>query len=126
MTQIIPALMAVLLYAESTRGASEGPDSTQILRACTAAVLQADGVDVSNEQLIQSVYCSGYVGGVLDGLTVMGWKGGTVKVCIPEDGIDNEQAIRIVVKHLRQHPELLHETARTSIMAAIGLAFQCK
>jgi len=102
------------------------PDGTELLRACTAAVNQADGVEVTTEQSIESVWCIGYVSGLLDGLAVMGWKGGSTRVCIPQSGIDNEQAIRIVVKYLREHPEGLHRSARSLAVAAIGGAFRCK
>lgn len=100
-------------------------DGSELLRNCTAAVRQADGATLNDEDLVRSVWCTGYVGGFLDGLAVMRWKGGATKVCLPEQGIENEQAARIVVKYLRAHPEVLHESGRISLLISIAEAFTC-
>jgi len=47
-------------------------------------------------------------------------------VCLPEQGIKNGQAVRIVVKYLREHPERLHEPAVHLLSWAISDAFPCK
>jgi hypothetical protein len=88
-------------------------------------VRQADGATLNAEDIVRSVWCSGYVGGFLDGLAVMRWKGGEQKVCLPQNGIENEQAARIVVKYLRAHPEVLHESGRISLLVSITEAFKC-
>jgi hypothetical protein len=88
-------------------------------------VKQADGGDLTAEETVQSVWCVGYVSGILDGLAIMRWKGGTTPVCLPTDGVENEQAVRIVVKFLRENPKMLHETGRSLVVAALGEAFAC-
>ena len=102
-----------------------GPDGSELLRACTATVRQADGATLNAEDAARSVWCVGYVGGFLDGLAVMNWRGGASPVCLPQNGIENEQAVRIVVKYLRNHPEQLHESGRIAVVVAIGEAFKC-
>jgi hypothetical protein len=46
--------------------------------------------------------------------------------CTPESGITNDQAARVVVKYLREHPERLHEKESLLAMAAFAEAFPCK
>jgi hypothetical protein len=103
-----------------------GPDGTELLRSCSATIKQADGSELSPSEIIQSAYCIGYVSGVLDGLTLLNWKGGETPVCLPAGGVGNEQAVRVVVKYLRENPAELHVSARVSVLVAIGEAFKCK
>jgi hypothetical protein len=118
--------LAVLSLLASHAVVSPPPDGSELLRACTATVVQADGGQLTVEQSVQSIWCSGYVGGFLDGLAVMGWKGGSAKVCLPREGIENDQAIRIIVKYLRDNPAMLHQSGRVLIVVAIAEAFRCK
>lgn len=122
-TLAVPLAALSILTAPS---AMKSPDGNELLRACTAAVLQEEGAHVTVEQTVLGVWCTGYVGGFLDGLAVMSWKGGSTKVCLPEGGVENGQAIRILVKHLREHPATLHESGRVLIVVAIAQAFPCK
>ena len=45
--------------------------------------------------------------------------------CIPEDGIENGQAARIVVKYLREHPQHLHLDDFTLAVSAFQEAYPC-
>lgn len=118
----LPIVMAVAVLSVET----PGPDGMQLLRACTAALDQVDRKGVAADQMVQGIWCMGYLSGLLDGLAVMSWKGGAIRVCMPERGVENEQALRIVVKYLREHPESLHESARSLAVSAIAEAFPCK
>lgn len=85
-----------------------------------------DGVEISMEETFASLWCVGYVSGVLDAVRIAPQiNQGRPLICPPENGITNEQAVRVVVKYLRANPELLHETARIHVMIALGNAFPC-
>jgi len=98
-----------------------------MLPGCGAAVIHADGGRLTGEQMFESMYCIGYVAGFLDAMPVMGLTEdvrGTA--CLPKKGVSNEQALRIFVKHLRENPEHLHESARVQFYASIRNAFPCR
>lgn len=119
----LPLLAAATVWAPVSK---VPPDGAELLRACTAAMQMADGVQLGADDSMRAVWCVGYVSGVLDGLAVLGWKGGSTRVCLPEKGITNDQAARLVVRYLRSHPDVLHESARASVVVAIAETFACK
>lgn len=116
------ALVLVVLSFPSTVVAS--PDGASLLRACNAAIKQEDGVKVSDKESIEALWCTGYVAGYLDGLKVS--SATSAKVCFPSEGISGEQAIRVAVKWLKNHPEKLHESGRVEMLLALANAFPCK
>ncbi len=118
-------LTAVLVAGSAPRNLL-GPDGNELLRSCSATVRLSDGADLNPEETVRSMWCIGYVGGFLDGLSVMNWKGGATKVCLPTGGVTNDQAARIVVKYLRANPETLHQSGRISLLVATAEAFKCK
>ncbi len=106
---------------------AQGRDGSFFLRACEAAEKQSDGAKLSQEESLLALYCASYVSGFLDAmsLTVTTTKG-TKIVCTPERGITLDQAARILVKYLRENPETLHQSGRTSLYVALAKAFPCK
>ena len=117
-------LSAVLIPAVSK---SEPQDGSFFLEACGAAVRVSDGESPkSGSDLIGSTFCTGYVAGFLDGMSVTS---NALKaqrpICLPENGISNDQAIRIFVKYLRQNPEVLNQSGRVSLLIALRKVFPC-
>jgi len=53
-------------------------------------------------------------------------KSGLIQFCTPVDGIPVIQAVRIVVKYLKNHPEQLHENGMGLTVAALKDSFPCK
>ncbi len=105
----------------------QGPAGSELLRACGATLRQAEGGELSAEESIESIFCIGYVSGFLDAMSLTAaLTGGRPNVCLPERGINNEQAIRILVKYLRENPETLHKTGRMSLYISLERAFPCK
>jgi len=100
----------------------------EFLRACGAAVKQADGVPVSGQESVESLWCLSYLAGFTDSLrlTASLFKPQNQKVCLPEEGTSGEQLARIVTKWLKDHPEHIHESGRIQIMFALVNAFPCK
>jgi len=106
---------------------AQGRDGSFMLQACGAALKQADGGSLAAEEAAPAIYCVSYVAGFLDGMSLAtGTSGAKRNVCLPERGISNDQAIRIFVKFLREHPEGLHESGRSSLYISLARAFPCK
>ena len=116
----------VLLVLASGPRLASSPDGSALLSACSAAVRQADGASLSVQEAGRAMWCVGYVGGFIDGLAVLNWRGGSTKVCLPAAGLEIDQAIRVLVQYLRANPERLHESGRPSVLVSIGEAFACK
>lgn len=76
------ACITLLSLLLAPHASAQGTKGTELLRACSATVKQADGGSITAEETVQSVWCVGYVSGVMDGLAVMGWKGGATRVCL--------------------------------------------
>lgn len=67
-----------------------------------------------------------YLTGLVD--TLAAWRSispQSALVCLPEAGISGDQATRIVVKWLEEHPKQLHETSRILSLLALRDAFPC-
>ena len=77
-------------------------DGSFFLRACSAAVRISGGENLGQDETIGALFCNSYVSGFLDGiaLTVVA-SSAQSPVCLPENGIANDQAVRIFVKFLR-------------------------
>jgi len=67
--------------------------------------------------------CSFYIEGFMDGVEMASNR--TRDICWPK-GVSVYQAVLVVVKWLKDHPEDLHNTARLQIMKALMNAFPCK
>ena len=100
----------------------------EVLRSCGAAVKQADGLPVSDQERIEAIWCLGYLGGFADSLKLSAslFKPQNQKVCLPDKGTSNEQLVRIVTKWLKDNPQDLHQSGRMSVLIALGNAFPCK
>src|SRR5438094_8456555 len=121
---ILAPSLAVVSLTFVSNAKAQGQDGSFFLRACTAAEKQSDGTQLSQEESVLSLYCTSYVSGFIDGMviTVTITKGKAL-VCMPEHGITNDQAARIFVKYLRENPEILHQSGRTSLYVALGKTF---
>lgn len=69
--------------------------------------------------------CFGYISGMVDNYQIMRSLGAPPLFCPPEQGMALDQQLRIVVKHLENNPEALHETARVEVFRALVNAFPC-
>ena len=73
------------------------------------------------------VACSFYVVGVADMLSAISELGATARtpLCAP-DGTTPGQLVRVVVKHLKAHPEETHMAAVVQVADALNEAFSCQ
>jgi hypothetical protein len=120
----------VLCLASSGETKAQELSSIELLRHCNAAVRQADAGNLTADEQLQGFGCFKYLAGFLDGYVLaasMSEKGFGRTLCPPPTtGIESEQAARIVAKWLKENPEQLHQSARISVLIALGRAFPCE
>jgi hypothetical protein len=103
-----------------------------LLRDCEKGVPQGTNATLQDTSCVY--YLKGFVAGLdatqvvytapLNGAAALA----EMKViCLPKGGISPEQARRIVVKYLHDHPEQLHQNEALVIWVALAIAFPpCK
>jgi hypothetical protein len=91
------------------------------------------------EDFREKAYCCGYIAGAMDSqVTFQESMKATVQVlkpdskpmpnlyCLPDGGLEMGQALRVVVKWLKDHPEKLHQRADALILNAFVDGFPCR
>lgn len=120
---IVPIAMSLAWQAHAQSQETAG----DLLASCVPAVNLADGKDLSELDTAQAMWCIGYISGLMDGqVFATQIRNVAALYCAPASGISNDQAVRIVVKHLKANPEKLHESSRLQALVALGKAFPCK
>ena len=124
---LIAIFLLLATSALSNSVHAEGQDGSFLLQACDAAIKQSDGGELSQQESLAALYCASYISGFLDAMSLTAFSTkGQKNVCTPDQGIANDQAARILVKYLRENPEILHKSARTSLYVALAKAFPCE
>jgi hypothetical protein len=112
-------------FAEDVKAA----DGNRLLESCTSSVQFMDNGSFSEgTQSAQAIWCVGYVTGILDALDLArrlsDAPGVKIYPCLA--GVTSGQAIRVIVKYLRENPEKLQQRALPLSLAALQRAFPCK
>jgi hypothetical protein len=120
------ALAFVLAVFVPFTAAADGND---LLRQCAVAVDLSKGSPekISKTEALQAGHCLGLVQGVVgtNKIYELTTAGNSAWVCTPGLGIENRQAVRVVVKYLEDHPEDLHLGDGTLVQLALQNAFPC-
>ena len=108
-------------------------DGNKLLNYCSQAV--KDTEPGTAEEHFKIAWCLGYIYGFkdgFDGLALVSAKDDTdftklrhSYICFPE-GSTIDQAIRVLVKFLKDHPERLHQPSFTLAEEAFAEAFPCQ
>lgn len=124
---LLKLLAIALLALNSAYVSAQTANGSHFLIACEAAIRQLDGDKLSAEEIIASQQCSEAVVAGVDSLTVARSMGGAIPgVCLPQDGISNDQGIRIFVKYLRENPQALQDSGRATLITALAQTYPCK
>ena len=101
--------------------------AADLLEHCTLAMRQSDGENLQGIEITKAVSCVYYLSGFLDASgAIHSLRPQTRLACLPANGISNDQAVRILVKHLKNSPETLHESGRMQLTIALVKAFPCQ
>ena len=120
----MPTLLVVA--GLTLNGAPSGTGiALDLLRECKVALDVERATDLG--EALGGVRCMGYVEGIADAHAVLSAVTPAARMwCEPSSGLQTEQRIRLVVKHLEANPESLHGAARTEVIVAHRNAFPCK
>lgn len=119
------ALTSILLamYALPAQAAFSGGD---LLHRCSAAEKSVAGEKLTAEEMLDSMWCAGYMSGLLDGFGVAEFKVGNERmICPGENGITRSQAMTIITAYLREHPEEQPKSGRRIALVALSKALPC-
>jgi len=102
-------------------------DGNSLLSNCNATIRIMDGEKFSAEtNEIGIGQCFGLVEGVRNTLVYLNDSlGSNLRVCWPDKGIPNGQAVRVVVKYLNDHPAELNLDQTLLTMLAYKTAYPC-
>jgi hypothetical protein len=127
---LAPIVVLVFISARPALGEITGND---VLDRCQTSVRLYDNNGAPVGEHLNAGWCSGWVSGTLE-LTKLHneWTGFVkekptlLQFCVPDSGIPVIQAMRVVVKYLKEHPEQLHEDGMGLTVAALKDSFPCK
>lgn len=103
-------------------GVSQTPSFSSLKLQEFCKLVGSDNAKLSETEIVQKNICLFYVSGVLDGYQL---GESSIKICSPDEATMGELAL-VVLKHLNDHPEKLHNPPRYLILEALNNAFPCK
>lgn len=115
-------LIVILTFSGLSAQTDTGMD---LLRACNTIIQAEEGKEVAMGDQLLSLYWTGYLGGFNDAAVLIDTAVSHGIYCVPSQGIENDQLVRVVKKYLDEHPEDLHLTARILVLLALREAFPC-
>lgn len=117
----------VALLGLSGGGMAQATDGNVLLKSCQAAVRMMDTEQASQSDSMDIGQCFGMVEGVRGVLFVYEKSvPQNLRVCLPNGGINNGQAARIVSKYLHNNPADLNLDATLLMILAFKSAYPCK
>lgn len=96
-------------------------DGNELMNKCAATERFMDRRDLQGNDL-DIGYCLGYLQGVRNVMQVFQRE---TNICWPKKGIDNGQAVRIIMKYMRDNPSTLHEDQLVIVIRAFRQAYSC-
>ena len=102
-------------------------DGNELLKRCDLFVSYVDAESSDTASSSEMMFCAGFMQGITNmNLLYQLVLKSDAQFCLPEWGISNSHAARIVVKHLRDYPEELHRNEFVLAIWALNVAFPCK
>jgi hypothetical protein len=111
---IFIGLIFLLLIGASVNAEEPSGDGKELLRDCE-----------TTKNVSSTMWCYGYLNGILDMQSLTEGNPYLPTLCTPPE-VTMEQARRVVVKYLQNHPEKLHYGEHALTYIALIEAFPCK
>src|SRR3989304_2700449 len=117
-------VFTVPCFAEE--GALKGNDLLYICSQAQNVIEKGVTKDLSSSDALNFGLCLGFMDGIINTNQIYRFMlGGVALFCEPPE-VTNKQAVRIVVKYLKDHPEELHNAQISAAITALAVAFPCK
>ena len=128
--RIIAAILLSFTSFTPVLGHGKVHDGNDLLQKCSNVIRTFEaGIkesEITKTMLADANFCSGMMQGMTN--TIIFFDAFQVTqsiVCLPEDGISNGQAAKVVIKYLEEHPEQLHVADSGLAFLALMDAFPC-
>ena len=128
MKQLLVVLSVVLLLNQAgTAQASSINDGNDLARACATRIKILSNADRTDEEFFGLMVTMGLVQGIIRYHLLLDAdnKTYTPYFCLPA-GITELQSLKVMCKHLDEHPEQLHFSATNLFVLSLTKAFPCK
>ena len=130
-SRIIAAISLLLIAFIPVPGYAGVHDGNDLLQKCNTVIkIFEDGIEeseITTIMLSDASFCNGMMQGITN--TIIFFDTFQVNqsiVCLPENGISNGRAAKVVIKYLKEHPEQLHVADSGLAFLAMMDAFPCK
>jgi len=126
-----PILALCIVFLAYSHTYAAGSDGNSLLDKCSAAITFMNSNQMENiRETFKTGLCLGFMQGIIQTSLIHQWnyritQKHPVMFCLPEDGITNGQATRIIIKYLKNHSEKLHKPAIHLSHSAFIAAFPC-
>ena len=123
---VLLPLLITLTLAMAPLDAAAAMSGQELLKRCSAAEKSMQGETLTANETLDSMWCMGYVSGLLDGFSLGDFKVGDAKaVCPPEQGLQRGDALLAIVKWLRENPADLSKNGRRNAVIALSKTYSC-
>ena len=112
----LPIFALIWLIAATPSVASTTVDGNTLLKECQKAIKLVDDDDAKYGDVYDIGSCTGFIHGLMTVPNTI--------FCIPVN-VSTNQAIRVLVRYLEEHPEVLHLAKGKLALDAFADAFPC-
>jgi len=113
----------LLLISASSFANPIGKTGNDILHECSL-LLDANKIDTSSK-IMTAGHCLGYLNGLNDMAIVWQAMEKVNHYCLPKNGLEGGQLVRVIIEGLKSRPSELHESARVSFLVIMKENFPC-
>jgi hypothetical protein len=129
--RIIAAISLLFIAFIPVLGYAGVHDGNDLLHKCNNVIkIYEDGIEeseITTTMLSDASFCNGMMQGITNTIIFFDTFQVTQSiVCLPENGISNGRAAKVVIKYLKEHPEQLHVADSGLAFLAMMDAFPCK
>jgi len=122
MKKIALLLVVASLFIASPVMANDGND---LLNKCGEVIKLINKEDASSVSFTKAEHCYGLLIGTVETHELLSKHNNSENFFCLSSGVTNNQAIMVIVKYLKEHPEILHRSASTLILLALQKKFPC-